>query len=80
MKESEKTKRLRNRLEMYYQAEEAILSGAQSYQIGSRNLTRANLDTIRKMIDELENALEEQIAIDKGKRRNKVLGAIPRDI
>ena len=39
------------RLEMYYQAEEAILNGAQSYSLGSRNLTRANLSEVRQMID-----------------------------
>ena len=40
---------------MYYQAEEAILGGAQSYSLGSRSLTRANLAEIRKTIDELED-------------------------
>lgn len=37
---------------MYYEAEKAVLSG-QSYTIGNRTLTRANLTTIRDAIDRL---------------------------
>lgn len=40
------------RLEWYVKAEEAILTG-QSYTIGNRTLTRANLSEVRKMIDDL---------------------------
>lgn len=40
------------RLEWYVKAEEAILTG-QSYTIGNRTLTRANLAEVRKMIDDL---------------------------
>ncbi len=40
------------RLQMYLEAERAVLSG-QSYQIGNRQLTRANLSEIRKAIDDL---------------------------
>ena len=40
------------RLAMYLEAEKAVLSG-QSYTIGNRTLTRANLATIRNAIDEL---------------------------
>ena len=40
------------RLRMYLDAEKAVLSG-QSYQIGNRQLTRANLSEIRKAIDDL---------------------------
>ena len=40
------------RLRMYLDAERAVLSG-QSYQIGNRQLTRANLSEIRKAIDDL---------------------------
>ena len=41
------------RLRAYLEAERAILSGAQSYQLEGRTLTRASLGTIRKVIDEL---------------------------
>lgn len=40
------------RLKMYYEAEQAVLTG-QSYTIGNRTLTRANLSEIRKAIDDL---------------------------
>lgn len=40
------------RLAQYLEAERAVLSG-QSYTIGNRTLTRANLSTIRAAIDSL---------------------------
>jgi len=40
------------RLKMYLEAERAVLTG-QSYTIGNRTLTRANLATIRAAIDSL---------------------------
>ena len=44
------------RLRMYLDAERAVLSG-QSYQIGNRQLTRANLSEIRKAIVEYAAAV-----------------------
>ena len=41
------------RLRQYVEAEKAVLSG-QSYTIGNRQLTRANLSEIRKAIDDLQ--------------------------
>jgi len=40
------------RLKKYIEAEEAILAG-QSYTIGNRTLTRANLATVEKVIQDL---------------------------
>lgn len=40
------------RLRLYLEAERAVLTG-QSYTIGNRTLTRANLATIRAAIDDL---------------------------
>lgn len=40
------------RLKMYLEAEQAVLTG-QSYTIGNRTLTRANLAIIRAAIDDL---------------------------
>lgn len=40
------------RLKKYIEAEEAILGG-QSYTIGNRTLTRANLATVERVIQEL---------------------------
>ncbi len=72
----------RERLQAYRQKELEILAGGvQSYGIGSRNLTRYNVDlsTIREAIKELEAeiaALEAQYA---GGKPRKAVGVIPRD-
>lgn len=52
------------RLELYYEAERRVLLG-QSYTIGNRQLTRANLAEIRKAIKELEDEIE---SLAKGSR------------
>lgn len=67
------------RLELYYAAEEAILGGAQSYTIGSRNLTRADLGEITEMIASLEQRVAEDEAAMAGGNRRKSVGVIPRD-
>ena len=43
---------LNRRLAMYLEAEKVVMTG-QSYTIGNRSLTRANLAEIRKAIDDL---------------------------
>lgn len=74
---AEKKKKLQNRLELYYEAEEKILSG-QSFTIGSRSLTRANLAEVTSMIKSLEDQIA---AIDvNGTNKRKVARIIPRDI
>ena len=55
---TERLARARIRLELYYEAEVAVLAG-QSYKIGTRSLERANLAEIRGAIKELENLCEE---------------------
>ena len=60
------------RLELYYEAERHILSGAQSYTIGNRQLTRANLAEIRKTINELEDELEILAGKSRGVSRRVV--------
>ena len=44
-----------DRLRAYYAAEKAVLSG-QSYTIGNRTLTRADLADIRDTLDDLINS------------------------
>lgn len=61
------------RLAMYLEAEERILRG-QSYVIGSRSLTRANLAEVRAAISELENAIENNGV------RNRTIRIVPRDL
>lgn len=70
----------KSRLDMYYKAEQAILEGAQSYTIGSRHLTRAELAEIRKMIVLLEDGIDEMEAEVNGGSRRKCVRVIPRDI
>ena len=50
---SEQITETETRLNQYIAAERAILGGAQSYNIGNRSLTRANLEYIGKRIREL---------------------------
>lgn len=63
---------VQSRLELYYEAERRILSGAQSYTIGNRQLTRANLAEIRKTINELENEMETLAGSSRGASRRVV--------
>ena len=49
----------RTQLEEVNAAISAILLGGQSYKIGSRTLTRADLSTLYKMKNELESAVNE---------------------
>lgn len=53
------------RLELYKAAEIAILGGAQSYSIGNRTLTRADLQGIADMIKSLEKDL---VKLTRGKK------------
>ena len=73
---TDKITKTKERLELYYEAEKAVLL-RQSYKIGSRELTMADLDTIRKQIDILE---AEVSALEKNDGRKKVKRIIPIDI
>ena len=75
--------RTRTRLDLYLAREQEMLSkdGVQLYTIGSRNLQRyqtalsavqAEIDKLRKRIDELENELA-------GGRPRRAVGVVPRD-
>lgn len=76
---NERLTKAKERLNAYYEAELAVLSG-QSYSIGSRSLTRANLAWIRTQIDNLENQVEELQAQVNGKGRRKSFRITPRDL
>lgn len=64
------------RLASYIAAEQAIMSGAQSYSIGNRSLTRANLEHITRMISQLYAQL------NRLRRGNQITmhRVVPRDI
>lgn len=52
----------------------------QSYTIGSRSLTRANLAEIRKQIQFWQNEVEKLENAGKRGGRNRVFRAVPRDL
>lgn len=54
---AEKITETETRLAAYVSAETYLLRGGQSYSIGNRSLTRADLDTITKMIVRLNSDL-----------------------
>ena len=53
--------------------------GVQSYSIGSRSLTKHDLQKIRAEIAGHEKKIHELAAALRGKRRRKTLGIVPRD-
>ena len=70
-----------NRLNLYYKQEEKMLNGEpQSYGLGSRSLTRYNVDLaqIKKTIRELEAEIEELEGLISGKNSRRCKGVIPR--
>lgn len=66
--------RAKKHLEAWYAADLAVSTG-QSYRIGTRSLTRANIDEIRKQIIYWER----EVARLEGKGSRKVFRAVPRD-
>lgn len=59
----------KKRLQQYYNAEEKILKG-QSYTLGSKQLTRANLALVQSKIKELEAEVEALERRGTAKRRS----------
>lgn len=53
--------------------------GVQSYSIGSRSLTKHDLEKIRTEIAGHDKAIGELSAALQGKRRRKAVGIVPRD-
>lgn len=74
--QKERLERYKNRLKMYYEAEEAVLLN-QEYTIGTKSLKRADLSTIRSAIRELEGQIE---TLDASGGKNKSFRMLPRDI
>lgn len=67
--------RAEKRLELYYKAEEAILTG-QEYTLGTKRLRRADLEDVQAMILKLEK----QVKSLKSGGKNRALRGIPLDI
>lgn len=66
-------------LDIWLEAEIIVATG-QSYTIGSRTLTRANLNEIRKTIDYWENKVSAIEKSNKNNGRNRILRVVPRDL
>ena len=52
----------------------------QSYTIGSRSLTKANLSEIRKQIEYWGNLVARLENLAKRKGRNRIISVVPRDL
>lgn len=74
--QKKRVERYKKRLEMYYDAEEAVLLN-QEYTIGTKSLKRADLSTIRAAIKELEGQIE---TLEASGGKNKAFRILPRDI
>lgn len=58
----------------------ALLRGqVQSYTIGSRNLTKFDLDELRNTVNKLEKEVDELETVLAGGKRRRAVGVIPRD-
>lgn len=67
------------KLQTWLDAEDAVAAG-QSYQIGSRMLTRADLKQIREQMEYWGRRLAEAEAEEKCGGRNRAYRFVPRDL
>ena len=67
---------LNERLKLYLQAERDILSG-QSVEVEGMKLTRADLDIVRRQINNLRNELDESGRVMLGQPRSRVRSVVP---
>ena len=67
------------KLNIWLEAEEAVATG-QSYQIGTRMLTRADLKQIRAEMEYWAAKLTEAEAAEKTGGRNRLYHFVPRDV
>jgi hypothetical protein len=76
---SERLTRTEQRLESYYAAEQAALTG-QAYTIGTRSLTRADLKEIQTTIEYLEKQVDELKSLNESGGRRRSYRVTPRDL
>lgn len=72
-------KEARKHLKIWLDAENEIAT-SQSYTIGTRSLTRANLKEVRNQIKYWENKVNELEKEAANKGRNRTYRAVPRDL
>ena len=68
----------KEKLKTWMAAEDAIATG-QSYQIGTRMLTRASLKQVREQIEYWAGRLAEAEAAEQRAGRNRIYQFVPRD-
>ena len=66
-------------LNMWLEAESEVAVN-QSYTIGGKSFTRANLGEIRKQIEFWNNKVQQLENLAKKKGRNRVFRVVPRDL
>ncbi len=67
-------------LDAAYLAYQSLMEGnVQRYVLGSRELTKLDLEKLGKEISKLENELEELESLLNGGARRKAVAVIPRD-
>lgn len=66
-------------LDAWLKAELTVTTG-QSYTLGSRTLTRANLTEIRNMIDYWNKKVQNLESLQSNGGRNRVRRVVPRDL
>lgn len=59
---------------------EMAVTNSQSYSIGSRSLTRANLSEIRQQLDYWQKEIDKLTALENHRGRNRTFRAVPRDL
>ena len=69
----------RKHLDAWLTAEQEI-AVSQSYKIGTRSLTRADLGEVREQIKFWQNKVAELEKINSGNGRNRFYRAVPRDL
>lgn len=69
----------RHHLNAWLEAE-LELTTHQSYKIGSRSLTKADLGQIRKQIEFWQNRVAQLENVEKRGGRNRVVRVVPRDL
>jgi hypothetical protein len=69
----------KERLNLYLEAETTVLVN-QSYKIGTREYTRANLNAIRDGIKYWQGKVDELERAESGRGRNRMYRFVPRDL
>lgn len=70
----------RNHLSIWLKAEESVAIGSQSYKMGTRSLTRADLGEIRRQVQFWETKVLDLQNKTAGRGRSRGYRGVPRDL